>query len=96
MDGTLSRLGANYNFGATRTAHPWSWGRTGVPYYCVHCALNELLPMEWGGHPLWVTEYDDDGDKPCAWHFYKRVEAIPDAVYERVDREKPEAGDGRY
>jgi len=96
VDGTPSRLGPPYHFGATQTAHPWSWGRAGVPYYCVHCALNELLPMEWGGHPLWVTEYDDDASKPCAWHFFKRAELIPDEVYERVGREKPDDGDGRY
>ncbi len=96
VDGTPSRLGPPYDFGATRRAHPWSWGRAGVPYYCVHCALNEFLPMEWGGHPLWVTEYQDDASKPCAWHFYKRAELIPDEVYERVSREKPDDGEGRY
>ncbi|MCP5066488.1 MAG: hypothetical protein GY946_07965 [bacterium] len=96
VDGTPSRLGPPYDFGVTREPHPWSWGRAGVPYYCTHCALNELLPMEWGGHPLWVTEYNDDANAPCAWHFYKRAELIPDEVYQRVGREKPEAGDGRY
>lgn len=95
-DAKPSRLGPPYHFGATQTAHPWSWGRAGVPYYCVHCALNELLPMEWGGHPLWVTAYDDDAGKPCAWHFFKRAELIPDQVYERVGREKPDDGEGRY
>ena len=24
----------------------------GVPYYCIHCAVNELLMIEWGGRPL--------------------------------------------
>ena len=52
--------------------------------------------MEWGGHPLWVTEYDDDASKPCAWHFYKRAELIPEEVYERVGRAKPDDGEGRY
>lgn len=96
VDGTPSRLGPPYEFGVTRTAHDWSWGRTDVPYYCVHCSLNELLPMEWGGHPLWVTEYQDDASKPCAWHFYKRADLIPDEVYTRCGRQKPDDGDGRY
>jgi hypothetical protein len=96
VDGTPSRLGPPYEFGATAEAHDWSWGQTGVPYYCVHCALNEILPMEWGGHPLWVTAYDPDASKPCAWHFYKRAEDIPDEYYSRVGRTKPEAGEGRY
>ena len=96
VDGTPSRLGPPYNFGATEGAHDWSWRQSGVPYYCLHCAVNEILPMEWGGHPLWLTEYDPDARKPCAWVFYKKAEQIPDRYYERVGRKKPDAGDGRY
>jgi hypothetical protein len=96
VDGTPSRLGPPYNFGATREAYPWSWGRKGVPYYCIHCCLNELLPMEWGGHPLWVTGYDPDAGKPCAWHFYKSADKIPNEVYTRVGRTKPTPGEGQY
>ncbi len=96
VDGTPSRLGPPYDFGATQEAHDWSWGQRGVPYYCVHCALNEILPMEWGGHPLWVTAYDADAAKPCAWHFYKRAEDIPEEYYTRVGRRKPKAGEGQY
>ena len=55
VDGTPSRLGPPYNFGVTVEAQEWSFGKRGVPYYCAHCAINEKLPMEWGGHPLWVT-----------------------------------------
>jgi hypothetical protein len=96
VDGTPSRLGAPYRFGCTRQGHDWSWGQSGVPYYCTHCAMNELLPMEWGGHPLWVTDYDPDPAKPCAWVFYKTAEAIPEAYYRRVGRTKPAPGEGRY
>lgn len=96
VDGTPSRLGPPYNFGATKAAYPWSWGQKGVPYYCIHCCLNEMLPMEWGGHPLWVTAYDPDPAKPCAWLFYKTADAIPAEVYTRVGRTKPAAGEGQY
>ncbi len=96
VDGTPSRLGAPYNFGVTQTAHDWSWGREGVPYYCTHCAMNEILPMEWGGHPLWVTEFNPDASKPCAWHFYKSADAIPEEVYRRVGKTKPAPGEGKY
>ena len=96
MDGTPSRLDPPYNFGVTKQAHDWSWQQAGVPYYCVHCAMNEILPMEWGGHPLWVTDYDADASRPCAWRFYKRADDIPDEYYRRVGREKPEAGEGAY
>ena len=94
--GTPSRLAAPFNFGVTREAHDWSWRRHGVPYYCVHCAVNEQLPMEWGGHPLWVTEYDPDPAKPCAWAVYKRAEDIPLRYYERLGRRKPRPGEGKY
>ncbi len=96
VDGTPSRLGPPYDFGVTQAAHDWSWGETGVPYYCTHCAFNELLPMEWGGHPLWVTGYDPDHTKPCHWYFYKRAEDIPETFYTRVGRQKPAAGEGQY
>jgi hypothetical protein len=96
VDSTQSRLGAPYSFGVTQQPHDWSWGRTGVPYYCTHCAMNEILPMEWGGHPLWVTDFEPDASKPCHWHFYKTAEAIPEAYYTRVGRTKPAAGEGKY
>ncbi len=96
VDGTPSRLGPPYGFGATQEAHDWSWGKRNVPYYCVHCALNELLPMEWGGHPLWVTGYDEDASRPCVWHFYKRADDIPEEFYRRLGRDKPGPGEGQY
>lgn len=92
VDGTPSRLGAPYGFGTTSKAYDWSWGKENVPYYCLHCCLNELLPMEWGGHPLWVTGYDRDASKPCVWHFFKTAEAIPEEYYTRVGRKKPVEG----
>lgn len=52
MNGTPSRLGLPYNFGRTQKAYPWSWNRKDVPYYCIHCVVNEMLPTEWGGYPL--------------------------------------------
>jgi hypothetical protein len=96
VDGTPSRLGPPYNFGCTKQAHDWSWGKKDVPYYCVHCVMNEVLPMEWGGHPLWVTGFDHDAEKPCYWYFYKKAEDIPEEFYTRVGREKPKPGEGEY
>ena len=96
VDGTPSRQGEPHNFGATKQAYDWSWGQSDVPYYCVHCVMNEVLPMEWGGHPLWVTGYDPDPQKPCSWNFYKQAEDIPEEYYHRVGRQKPSAGEGKY
>ena len=96
VDGTPSRLGAPYNFGATQEAHPWAWSKKDVPYYCIHCAVNETVMMENGGHPLWVTEFDHDAQKPCAWKFYKKADDIPDVYYSRLGFKKPKAGEGKY
>jgi hypothetical protein len=96
VNNTPSRLGAPYNFGATSKAYEWSFGEADVPYYCLHCAVNEIVPMELGGHPLWVTDYQADADKPCKWLFYKSAEAIPEKYYERAGKKKPAAGQGKY
>jgi hypothetical protein len=90
VDKTPSRLGPPYNFGVTRKPYPWSWNRKNVPYYCIHCAINEILPIEWGGYPLWVTGYTDDASKPCYWHFYKEPRFIPAKYFQRLGFEKPE------
>lgn len=89
MDGTPSRLGTPYNFGVTKKEYPWSWGRKNVPYYCIHCAVNEILPTEWGGYPLWVTGYSGDASKPCYWHFYKSSKLIPEEYFTRLGFKKP-------
>jgi hypothetical protein len=88
--GTPSRLGPPYNFGVTEKPYPWSWGMAGVPYYCVHCAVNEILPTEWGGYPLWVTGFSLNAEDPCYWYFYKRPEDIPDEFFERIGFSKEE------
>jgi hypothetical protein len=96
VDGTPSRLGPPYNFGVTQEAHTFSWSKKDVPYYCIHCAVNETVMMENGGHPLWVTEFDHDARKPCAWKFYKRADDIPDVYYSRLGFKKPKTGEGQY
>jgi hypothetical protein len=93
---TPSRLGPPYNFGATQEPRNWNWNKKGVGYYCIHCVFNEILPMEWGGHPLWVTDYPDDPNKPCVWHFYKTAEKIPEVYYTRVGCKKPGPREGKY
>ncbi|MFC1669487.1 hypothetical protein ACFL20_03790 [Spirochaetota bacterium] len=89
VDGTPSRIGPPYNFGVTKEGHDFCWGKKGVPYYCIHCAVNEIMPLEWGGYPMWVTEYTDDHEAPCAWHFYKKPELIPEKYFTRLGFKKP-------
>jgi len=90
INGTPSRLGKPYNFGKTSKPYSWSWKQKGVPYYCIHCAVNESLMIEWGGWPLWVTMYDPDPEKPCGVIFYKKPEYIPEKYWTRLGFEKPE------
>jgi hypothetical protein len=85
-----------WNMGVTKEAHDWSWGQAGVPYYCVHCCVvHELMTAEWGdGYPLWVTDFDQDPDKPTVWYVYKDPERIPEEFFTRVGRRKPAPSGG--
>jgi len=90
VDGTPSRLAKPYNFGVTSKPYWWSWSQANVPYYCLHCAMCEILMIEWGGWPMHVTAYDPDPDKPCAWIFYKSPELIPEEYWTRLGFKKPD------
>lgn len=58
--------------GVTMRGYPWSWGKTGVPYYCVHCAIaGEIVPKEITGKIWWLHEYADDPKAPCIYNFIK-------------------------
>ncbi len=67
-------------FGATETAHPWSFDWAGLPYYDVHAALwMRILPREWG----WDVIDCEYGIKPGGWfavtayHVYKEPRSAP-------------------
>jgi hypothetical protein len=77
---------AGAGVGSTKTAT--AWGQTGVPFYCMHCAHNELRSIETVGFPRWVTEYDPDPNKPCGWTIYKNPDDIPDRYFERLGLRK--------
>lgn len=60
--------------GVSRTPQPWTWGKTGVPWYCTHCSLFlEHWPAEDYGYPLRPVLYDDDAESPLStsWFIYK-------------------------
>ncbi|MDO8567753.1 MAG: hypothetical protein Q7R57_03445 [Dehalococcoidales bacterium] len=90
--GRMRRTGREkppYNYGKTKKAYPWSWGKVGVPYYCVHCCIwQEILPIEMYGYPLRVTAYNDDPHAPCGWYIYKKPELIPEEYFTRVGVKK--------
>jgi hypothetical protein len=97
IEGTASRSLAPYDFGVTQEAHPWSWGETGVCYYCAHCnfALSTLPAERWGhpvrtvDPPLWRGPDDPLTRKRCTWTVWKSLEAIPEREYARIGRTKP-------
>lgn len=89
IDKTPPRTGPPYNFGKTKKAYPWSWGKVGVPYYCVHCCVwGEIMPVELNGYPYRVCEYSDDPEVPCSWVFYKKPELIPERYFTRIGKDK--------
>jgi hypothetical protein len=67
-----------------------SWGRTDVPVYCAHCALQDIIPMEASGYPIWVIEPPEEfGKQPCRCILYKDRDNIPAKYYERYGLKKP-------
>jgi hypothetical protein len=84
-------FGGSVQFGRTTTAHPWSWGKAGVPYYCVHCCiLWELDQVPNVGYPLRIHE-GMDTDEPIKHHYFEDQEAVPDEYYSRLGAIPPGA-----
>jgi hypothetical protein len=81
-------------YGRTREAHDWSYGRKDFPLYCTHCSfMNESLPIQWSGYPLYPSDPPDDYERdPCTWYWYKDPQAIPERHWRRYGAVKPERG----
>lgn len=78
-------------FGFSKKAHPWTWGKEHVCYYCAHCTMvNEIMAIENYGHPMRVTEYPETAEDACIWYIYKDSKNIPAEYYERVGKPAPE------
>ncbi len=78
-----------YNYGSTRKAYPWSWGKAGVPYYCTHCCVfSEILPIEWVGYPARIHEPPEKNSDPCRLYIYKKPELIPEKYFTRLGKTK--------
>lgn len=71
--GAMRRKGMlNSGRGVTKKGYSWSWGKAGVPYYCVHCAIGgEIVPQEKLGKVWWIQDYSDDPQGPCIYNFLK-------------------------
>ena len=89
LDRIPPRTGPPFHFGVTSNAYPWSWGKKGVPYYCLHCCIwSEILPIEWIGYPIRITDYTDDPEEPCRFLFYKDPKRIPHYFFERIGKKR--------
>ncbi len=92
LDGIPPRTGSPFNFGVTSRPYPWSWGKAGVPYYCLHCCIwSEILPIEWSGYPVRITDYTEDPEEPCRFFFYKDPRQIPEHYFQRIGKKKPDS-----
>jgi hypothetical protein len=81
--------------GIIRTPKPYSWGLTGVPWYCVHCSLYlEHWPaMEEGINRRPVIFVDDDASPVTTeWLVYKDLAATEQEDYMRIWARPPANG----
>ncbi|MHB1610360.1 MAG: hypothetical protein ACYCOU_16705 [Sulfobacillus sp.] len=79
------------SYGLTEKPHQWSFNRKDFPYYCSHCTLmNELMPIEWTGTPLYPLDPPQTPDHWCTWYFYKDPEQVPERFYTRYGLNKSE------
>lgn len=89
LDELAPRTGPPCNFGSTSKGYSWSWGKAGVPYYCIHCCVwSEIQSIEWLGFPFRITDYNDDPLKPCRFLFYKSPDLIPDRYLHRIGKSR--------
>jgi hypothetical protein len=60
------------NFLKVKKPQPMTFNRGDFPVYCAHCYLQNLIPAEEGGKPLFITRPADKlGEGPCVIYFYK-------------------------
>jgi hypothetical protein len=72
-----------------KKAYPWSWSRSGVPYYCLHCCIGwEIIPTELRGYPLYIHLPPERLEAPCIQLHYKKAELIPEEYFTRIGKTK--------
>ena len=78
--------------GVNKEPHLWTWQKTGVHWYCSHCAIAmEWLPGRKRGHPLRPLDHTLDHSAPCVWYVYKDEAQTRDYHYPRTGLVKPGA-----
>lgn len=83
--GSGGQLRRTKNVGIAKKAYPWTWGKSGVPYYCIHCSVMwEILPIELRGYPIRINLIGDKPSDPCIHLYYKKPDLIPEEYFKRV------------
>lgn len=83
--GRLKRTERN----VTKKPYPWSWGKSGVPYYCTHCCIAyEIIPTELQGYPLKILLVPEKLGDPCIHLHYKIPQLIPEKYFTRIGKTK--------
>lgn len=99
IENTPARMEPPYNWGVSQEEASWNHFTKGVCLYCAHCIiLMEEMPMDRFGYPVRVvdppiypdTDRDPNVRQQCQWTMYKDPTAVPEEVYVRVGRTKPE------
>ncbi len=81
-----------FNYTTNKVPHFWTWGKTGVTGYCIHCTLlHELLDTEQTGGYLgqWVSGYPENPWDSCRYITHKNLDWIPEKYYARLGKVKP-------
>jgi hypothetical protein len=83
--GSGGQLRRTKDGGKTKKAYPWTWGKSGIPYYCIHCCVMwEILPIELRGYPIRINLIGDKPSDPCIHLYYKKPELIPKEYFTRI------------
>lgn len=99
IEDTPARMEAPYNWGVSNEEASWNHYTKGVCLYCAHCiVLMEEIPIDRFGYPVRVidppiypdTDRDPDVRQKCQWTMFKDPTAVPEEVYVRVGRTKPD------
>jgi hypothetical protein len=91
MSNSPSHMAAPYNYQTNKVAHNWTWGKTGVSTYCMHCCLlHEIGDIDRSGYlGQWVTNYPENPWDHCGYIAYKDIDWIPEKYYTRLGKVKP-------
>ncbi|MFN8492882.1 MAG: hypothetical protein U0350_35085 [Caldilineaceae bacterium] len=76
--------------GFNKAAHDWTWQKTGVHWYCSHCAIAmEWLPGRQRGYLLRPLDHTLDHNAPCIWYVYKDEKQTRAYHYPRTGQVAP-------